>query len=789
MRCNSEIYKMLNTNSPNVEPKVKELLLERRHSISLEVSKKRRQSVASSIFIPKDYLHSEMRIKAVSESENKSVPPSRNKKRLAWSINKRRNINRVMLKKKLKRAKISNKNNNVAKFPTSPISLKHPESYPIVKQTVSSEKIRCVVESLRDSNERQNSMYSTAAKNFETSESLFKMDLFETNEFAKEQKQLHNIKPEQGKEEEREKLQQFQISSNVLPQVKENNEAGSETLVINDEAQSLNPQINYSSTNRVENFVILVDSSGAHVEIKYAGHPSPLPNENEKLEGDNTADDASLEETKRQYEDPGYFENCTSTATKKMVNSREQVENIYVNTVDISRPNSTPSNQEDIIDLSIKETAAATKSVPVVYRPSNAELIYGSTIIKGINPITQNTQSTDHGPDTYLHPEKQTRLPCRQKLLDQIRPFAKNPSSSISPACCKSHNSKERSKLSAGPHKKKLHSLNKSQVVPFHNHSFIQQGAQLETPPISPRNKQWIPIPPRINFPSYNQQYGLRSGCVTETTEIFSNTPANSMSHKLTYSPNENIVYPPTQHFQNQLLQILDDTQQLQKFNSGSFLPHNFNQLRQSHQFKQLRQHPLSQQSYNYMEQNQLAYSYQMSNHLDLPRQFYHPLHQCFLSNPNPSRSTSAPSIRTAGFEPIETWRYPSRPNMIPPPPVQSVEPDQNYLPPTPPTIDRCFPQQQLTPASFPFPSPNWTNTLYNCPSLPSKSPSCWNIPPHTYSIQPKLPSEIELLSRLKGSTFAANSMNSLTRHTHNSLWPSTHLHKQAPSHFHLNYI
>ncbi|XP_017466021.1 PREDICTED: uncharacterized protein LOC108358967 isoform X2 [Rhagoletis zephyria] len=739
----------------------------------------------------KDHHQTEPRLKETLDSKKKSIFSSRNKKSLSLLTNKRKSIGCLISKKKLKRVATTNKNKCISKAKTIQTTLKHPKSYPIIKQIVSSEKVRCVVESLRDDK-------ITKGSTTETSECYF------ANSLMHDKNKMENVKMEQEMEDLREQteMQQLEIPSNDLiylhRQDMEDSDAKTEQYVTDSDVEKIDSQIQYSSINRVDNFVIMVDANAGHVEIKYAG-PLSSPNEIGTLQNPTEmeiyipAHDKTQEEANKEYEELGYMKASNSTTNMKSnascyanistsCSGGDHLKNTNICVDDVSKNKIKQSNQGDIIDLSLKETTVEKHPVQAVHRPSSAELIYRSSMWRGdTNQGVLNTQPTVYGPERHLLPAQQTSLPCHQQLLDQSI-FNKVSSSSTSQPNSCNHSSTEIPKRNANHHQKHQTAVNKLQPASFHRHSFSRRSAHLETPPISPIDCQWRVPPPKCNFPIYDQQKGFRKGGILKLNEFFSNSQTNTMPSQLACGTYKNSHYPIDQLFTKQLPKSLREARQANAFDRGaSSFHHRFDQIQPTPQNAQQHQVCCDRQQYP----EQINYPSQMSSQLDLQRQFYNPLHQSFLSDPYYRLSLKIPPSNGV-FEPKETRRFSCRPNTFP---NVRFQPLHNYLPPTPPITDRCFPSDQSTPTTLPFPSPNWTNTLYKNSTFSPKSQPYWNVPPHLYSIQSRLPSETEYISRLHTSALSANPINALTGRGHNSTCFPTPMHMQSQQQFPLNYF
>ncbi|XP_036327637.1 uncharacterized protein LOC118740247 [Rhagoletis pomonella] len=415
---------------------------------------------------------------------------------------------------------------------------------------------------------------------------------------------------EQENEDLREQteMQQLEIPSNDLiylhRQDIEDSEAKTEQYVTNSDVEKIDSQIQYSSINRVDNFVIMVDANAGHVEIKYAG-PLSSPNEIGTLQNPTEmeiyipAHDKTQEEANKEYEELGYMKASNSTANMKSnacyANistscSGDHLKNTNICVDDVSTNKIKQSNQGDIIDLSLKETTVEKHPVQAVYRPSSAELTYRSSMWRGdTNQGVLNTQPTVYGPETHLLPAQQTSLPCHQQLLDQSI-FNKVSSSSTSQPNSCNHSSTEIPKRNANHHLKHQTAVNKLQPASFHHHSFSRRSAHLETPPISPIDCQWRVLPPKSNFPIYDQQKGFRKGGILKLNEFFSNSQRNTMPSELACGTYKNSHYPIDQLIKKQLPKSLREARQANAFDRGASFHHRFDQIQPTPQNAQQHQ-------------------------------------------------------------------------------------------------------------------------------------------------------------------------------------------------------
>ncbi|XP_020716131.1 uncharacterized protein LOC105665135 [Ceratitis capitata] len=222
--------------------------------------------------------------------------------------------------------------------------LKHPSSYPIVKQTVSSENVRCVVESLRDEK------YVINTKSFDSKaiEQTLTSPIY-TNHTADD----NSLNPTQN-------------SNKDLPITIEEDSSS----IIENKVRMQKPLSNYSTINSDDNFVIIMDGTPAHVEIKYAKQHSPFPNEQIILgdfaEGEKTPDkhDSYVKANNRAT--------VFKTQIKVPTNQSNIGDNMKTSTLHYSQ-----RNQEQIMDLSLKDNSNVSNQKPI-FTPCQKELSYVS---------------------------------------------------------------------------------------------------------------------------------------------------------------------------------------------------------------------------------------------------------------------------------------------------------------------------------------------------------------------------------------------------------------------------
>ncbi|XP_067642871.1 uncharacterized protein [Eurosta solidaginis] len=774
---------MLNTNLPKIEPREK-LLLERRHSICLEISKKRRQSVATSIFIPKDSR------KTISKSNSSQKPTSRNKKFLTSVINRKRKFGRIFAKKKLKRLTISNIKKIVTKNQSSLSSLKHPESYPIVRQSVSSQRIRCVAESLRDKKMPENAIATETSSSInntstEACQSNFSTGLYAAEALEAEQNPTQNIQIKQRKEKEcsshgactndqSERINNSPRNYEMSHNTHMHSNLESEISTVHDELSK--PQTHFRSIKKIDNFLIMVDSSGSNVEIKYDGTPLSHSTEIVTLHDFSGTDEYtpkhsnSIENIKKEFTDfvCSKTKNCTTTintsnlssqpayvfSSSKLANRIEACSDKSGNTADDTLKSNFKQSIQDIVDLSIRETTGSTINQPT-------KLSYRTAASKF---------QTVHTRSTCPLPTHETRIPCHPKHVG-----TNSFSTSNFLSCCSNYETPIPPKVGAQLHQTHTFNPHPLQSRP----SFIQQMPYFETPPISPREHQYATMPRRMNFPMHELHH---NESIHQTQQPTIDSSANVITNGANYPSYSNGIYRLDQHA-TQTLYRPDDVRHRQLFELyNSCTQQHLRQVPESHQTN-LQQHCRllhPQVQYHHEQPIQTNYAYQHHqtcnyHNIDLPRQFYHPLHQ----NLFPYTATPAEPTSTNGSHIYGTWRMHNNPV----PPHGFNRSMQGFLPPKPPITDRNLPIEHLIPINFPFPPSNWSNTLHNSSVSPLKAPSHLNLSAHTYPMHKGYRSDTELVSHLNINAPRASTSTSLaTDRTPRSHW-------QAPHPFSINYM